>query len=503
MNVTIPSVSATTTPVQQSYRAIPVKSALAAILVLYLLLSVGRAVSDRPVCDEGWFANPAYNLMTSGSMGTTVLETKGTLLGGLERHSYWIMPLSPWLQAGWYKIFGFGLFQMRAISMLFGLVALTSWFFILKALWGDERVALLSVLLIAVDFAFIRSASNGRMDMMAAALGFAAFAAYLNLRDRDLRIAILSSHSLVVASGLTHPNALLPFFSLLFLTLFFDRHRIGVREALIALLPYAIGGAMLAVYISPEPALFIHQLSGNANNRLWGLVSPLAAFKAELYDRYLGIGSAGPQYLKVLLFLPYAAGLFGAIAAPQIRKSKAFQALLGCIAIYFTYFTLIEGTKLYYYLVHLTPFYAAILAAWIFHLRERVFLRPWLITVALAGFILLQVSGVIYVIRRHSYTNSYLPAVAFLAPHKTDLIMGGAELGFGLRFPDNLLDDERLGYNSGKRPELIVIDDRYQRDWNVMRTAHPEVYQYLNQLTTKQYRIVYHQGTYTILERYR
>ena len=470
-------------------------------MALYLLLAAGRALTDRPVCDEGWFANPAYNLVNRGSMGTTVLETNGTLLGGLERHSYWIMPLNPLVQAGWYEIFGFGLFRMRTISMLFGLVALLSWFAIMQALWGDDRLALLTVLLIALDFAFLRSASNGRMDMMAAALGFAAFATYLKLRERRFEMAILCSQTLVVASGLTHPNALLAFFSLLFLTLFFDRRRIRLRHVLLALAPYAIGAGLFALYISPEPALFIHQIGGNANNRLWGLVSPLAAFKSELYDRYLGIGSAGPQYLKALLLLPYAIGIVGALAAPQIRRSKGFQALFVCIAIYCAYFTLIEGTKLYYYLVHLTPFYAAVLALWVLHLWRQSWRRRWMIAAALAGFLILQITGVVYIMRRDSYHHSYLPAVAFLRTHRTDLIMGGAELGFGLRFPDNLLDDERLGYHSGKRPDLIVIDDRYRRDWNVMRSGHPEVYRYIERLTTQEYRVIYSRGTYTILER--
>jgi len=142
-----------------------------------------------------------------------------------------------------------------------------------------------------------------------------------------------------------------------------------------------------------------------------------------------------------------------------------------------------------------------VLALWALHLWRQSLRRRCMIAAALAGFLVFQISGVVYVMRRDSYHNSYLPAVEFLRTHKTDLIMGGAELGFAMRFPDNLLDDERLGYHSGKRPDIIVVDDRYRRDWSVMRAGHPEVYRYIDRLTTQEYRVVYSRGTYTILER--
>ena len=47
----------------------------ASVFVLYLLLTAGTAASKRPWSDEGWFASPAYNLITNGHMGTSVLES--------------------------------------------------------------------------------------------------------------------------------------------------------------------------------------------------------------------------------------------------------------------------------------------------------------------------------------------------------------------------------------------------------------------------------------------
>jgi len=137
---------------------------LTSVALLYLGLSVGRSLTDSPGCDEGWFASPALNLITSGRMATTVLEESNMkMTTGLHQYTYWIMPANILAQAAWYKAVGFSLFSMRSLSVLFGLLALAAWFSIMKSLTNDNRIALLAVAFIALDFAFVRSASTGRM----------------------------------------------------------------------------------------------------------------------------------------------------------------------------------------------------------------------------------------------------------------------------------------------------------------------------------------------------
>src|SRR4051794_5393915 len=121
--------------------------ALAAIVaVIYLGLAIGRAVTDSPGCDEGWFASPAYNLVTKSQMGTTVIEESNlSMTTRIHQYTYWVMPLNILVQAAGYKIFGFGLFVMRSVSVAFGLVALIAWFLIIKSLTGDKKLALFTV----------------------------------------------------------------------------------------------------------------------------------------------------------------------------------------------------------------------------------------------------------------------------------------------------------------------------------------------------------------------
>src|ERR1700693_2025937 len=106
-------------------------------LIGYLLLTTGSIFTRLPWVDEGIFASPAYNLVSKGYMGTTAMETAGTAWQGIERHTYWTVPLHILAQAGWYELFGFGLFSMRALSALWGLAALAALYSIALRLSED------------------------------------------------------------------------------------------------------------------------------------------------------------------------------------------------------------------------------------------------------------------------------------------------------------------------------------------------------------------------------
>src|SRR6185369_3158297 len=160
-------------------------------------------------------------------------------------------------QALWDKLLGFNLFTVRLYSVAWGLVALGAVYVTLFTLSGRRDVALLGVALLAIDFQFLWSASVGRMDMMCVALGQAAFAAFLYLRNRSFPMAVLVSQSLVAAAGLTHPMGAGEFVGLLFLTLYCDWNRIRASHIALAIIPYGIGAVAWGMYILKQPALFL------------------------------------------------------------------------------------------------------------------------------------------------------------------------------------------------------------------------------------------------------
>src|SRR5258708_435462 len=178
-------------------------------LIAWIALAVGLSVTRAPWSNEAWTAIPASNLAQHGVMATTVLEFRNTWLQGLDRHTYWLMPLHLLVQAAWYKLIGFSLLHQRLLSVISGAVLLVCWSRIVLLLTGLRSGALAAFLVIGFEGNFLMGAANGRMDMMCAALGSAAIAAWLELRTAAPRLALLAAHSLAAAAIFTHPCGVL------------------------------------------------------------------------------------------------------------------------------------------------------------------------------------------------------------------------------------------------------------------------------------------------------
>ena len=135
---------------------------LLGILAVYLFLASWNAATRGPRGDEVQFANPALDLITRGTTGVTILSGFGAhpeVPPPADTHfttySYWAMPLSFVTLAAWFKVVGFGFFQMRAWPVLMGLLGLLSWYFVVRELTNSRAAALLAAGLIAVDHAFL------------------------------------------------------------------------------------------------------------------------------------------------------------------------------------------------------------------------------------------------------------------------------------------------------------------------------------------------------------
>lgn len=271
-------------------------AALLGVSFLFLALSISTILSRRVVANEGWFADPAYHLLTTGTLRTTIIESKGTWLAGLDRHTYWILPLHPLVQTAWYRVFGFSLWSLRALSTACGVIALGAWFLITSKLL-NRSLAIAATLLIAVDYHFTLDAALGRMDMMCAALGFSGLAAFLWLRERSLRWSLFAACSLIAAACLTHPCGILSALALAALVLKLDRRRLTPLGIVFAIAPFAIAAASYGLYIAQAPEDFWRQFTGNISGiagesegikRFYALGSPFSAIKDELMFRYVG-----------------------------------------------------------------------------------------------------------------------------------------------------------------------------------------------------------------------
>ena len=483
------------------------------IVLVYLGLGLTDVFTRAPWCDEAWFGNPAYNLAYKGFMGTTVLDPasstwKSVRLTGIDRHTYWVMPLNPLLNAAGFRVFGFSIFSMRLLSLAWGLIALCAWGAILWKLTGEPLLTLGSLGLIAVDFHFLLQASDGRMDVMTVALGWSGVAAYLLLRERSFPLAVVVSQGLTAMACFTHPNGALLVLILLATTLYFDRRRIRIGTAAMAAIPYLAGAASWGLYAAQSPPDFVAQFLGNAADRGPTIMTPLAALRLEISHRYLdnfgfAAWSSRAGRLNAIPLGIFLAGAAVCLLVREIRQHPVYRLLILWTVLAVVFMTGFEGLKTHFYLIYLTPLYSVLLAVavgWIWRRRPRWRIVP---AAVLLVFVALQAARTPVAASRNPRRTTYDPAVQYLRArfNRNTFIMGSASLIFALGPDWNILDDFRLGYNSGKRAEVVVIDPHWTDGIEMLQTQQPPIYAFITQLLGTEYREVYNQGGYRILIR--
>ncbi|HXA50743.1 MAG TPA: hypothetical protein VNV86_10585, partial [Candidatus Acidoferrum sp.] len=161
-----------------------------------------------------------------------------------------------------------------------------------------------------------------------------------------------------------------------------------------------------------------------------------------------------------------------------------------------------EGLKTPLYLLYVTPLYSvlcAIAAGWLW---DRLPKARVPVAAALAMLVLLQGVRTAAIAARKPRQRAFAPAVRYLQGHYTPatFIMGDGSLLFGLGPEWHVLDDFRLGYNTGKRPDVIVIDEAWDDRIGMLREQHPDIFEHTRRVLSG-YHEVYNQAAYRILER--
>ncbi|HOK47983.1 MAG TPA: hypothetical protein PLK67_18700, partial [Bryobacteraceae bacterium] len=163
-----------------------------------------------------------------------------------------------------------------------------------------------------------------------------------------------------------------------------------------------------------------------------------------------------------------------------------------------------DAQKAYYYLPHVVPFYAALLVIWLRWNAERRRLPMWVAAGIAVILVAVGVGGTAFRNRINSYQASYVPLIQFLqknAQPEGSVILGPASLGFGLGFPPTFVDDVRLGYLSGRRPDYIVVSAEYQWVFNDYRKSQPEFYRFIQHRLTKEYEKLYDRAGWQVYRR--
>jgi hypothetical protein len=338
---------------------------------------------------------------------------------------------------------------------------------------------------------------------MCCALGLCGLAAYAALRERHLKGALFLSNAFIAASGLTHPNGLFHAAGLLVVILWFDRRRLGVGAVAMGCLPYALFGLGWGWYIAQDYRAFLDQMgaNGGGNDRWSATLNPALILWREIRDRYLvafGLITRGWALLKAFALCEYLAAVAGCVTNPRLRRQPAVRLVLLLLAVYFVAMS-VFNQKLNYYLIHIVPFYLALLAIWASWLWTTY---PAYRRAVVAGILLLagtEVGGILLRAHNRSYMATQRPALAFLLAHTGphDRIVGTAALIYELHFDPRLRDDPYLGLRSGRDPDAIVIEPLYRDYYEGWETRKPDALKTTNERLST-YTLAYRNAAYEI-----
>ena len=127
-----------------------------------------------------------------------------------------------------------------------------------------------------------------------------------------------------------------------------------------------------------------------------------------------------------------------------------------------------------------------------------------MLVAVLALVVLVQLATTGSRVSQRAYSTTYLATTDYLKQHAKSqtIIMGSAELAFELGYVDNLVDDPRLGYRSGKRPNFIVIDKNRYAEWIPQyEQREPETYRHIHNMMDREFHQVLQNDAYRVYAR--
>ena len=219
--------------------------------------------------------------------------------------------------------------QVRYLSILWGLVALWAWYRMLKILSGDERVAVLAMGLMAVDFTVVWTCLRGPHGYDVRGVGRRGPDGLSDISRTQLHAGGAGEPELDCGGRIdpirwprATPAVCWP-----------SRFTAigsgsGLLHVLVAAAPYAVGAIGWGLYILQAPHEFMLQFGGNAAERGLPLNDPMAIIHSQIVVRFLYMFGMAPDtrgfsHIKILILAAYAAGVLGVVMNREFAANAA------------------------------------------------------------------------------------------------------------------------------------------------------------------------------------
>ena len=295
-----------------------------ALLTILLAFSFGALLLKYPPPggDEPVIVDPAVNLVRHGYLGTNLYSG---LVPGIERHYFLYPPFYFVALAGWFKLFGVGLLQARAFSLLCtGLIVWIVYLFARR--YVSPRPAFASAALCALTIWVVLASRVARMDSLCVALIMTAAILYEGADRTERLVNYALSGFAAGLAAITHPLGIVAATAIgLHMILRFRARIVLSPAAYVWFFPFAVCELAWLAYIVADPGSFGAQMSLQiARKMLWRYAYSYQFWMARTHAATLALAlfAAGwcctkawrePSYrfLAILGIVSFAAATYG------------------------------------------------------------------------------------------------------------------------------------------------------------------------------------------------
>jgi len=458
------------TPLRQeslpsAVRLSPVEKIGIGCVLLYVFFSIFGIVRLPPINDEAVYAAPAVSLVREGNFASSVVESRGSPLEGVDKVTYYALPGLPLTNAAVVLVFGNSLTALRFKSFALMLASAALLFRSLRRLGLSRPDTTLALGLVCLDRNWLQASVVARPDAQCFFLGLSGvFLVATSLeRRRFLRLAV--GIALITAAGLTHVNgAIFGLFAIVCLA----HHGLRNPQVLRSTFPLAaVLGALplIGAYIAFArlyPGFYRGQMGWNATvwNRLDAWAHPLSAVAKELarWVPHPNSSSLGSSLLYATASLMGLVGLVVVLRWAPRPFRMTFAAYLVCTILSFCFLNNIDSAFYFFYRSFLMNI--AVVGAWSIARDSGGRWRRAGMTAASILLALFSLSkDAVFVAKTKAEAAAFQSFTDALVreSRSDDAVVAPLEFAFSLSFSPALKMDDHYGFFSGRAPTLVVL----------------------------------------------
>ena len=353
------------------------------------------------------------------------------------RYPHGIKTIFHFLQGIVLKIFGYSIYNMRFISLLFGVFTLFLFYKIISDIY-NKKFAVISTILLSVDIQFIYASHFARQEIVL--LFMLLFAFYINLKSRTnitIKTGVITGIIIGLSIGI-HPNSFVISIPFIFIYLYM-LYKKSIKPAVLIGYISSVGiFALLFVLLSLSfnsnffHDYFVYGQEFGVDNEATSKISQLKYFILKLYYGVSGTYYTPNIKFQFILFpLALIASIYYYIRTKQQILIYSILSILGIVV-----GTIIIGRYNQTSIIFLFPFFYLLIIAVIYNFNSRIrFIVISLLVITLTLLSYFNIQPYLNI----SY-NDYLQEISIVVPRDSKTL---ANLNTEYYFDEGKLLDYR------------------------------------------------------------